>query len=566
VSRARTLVPLASLAVAFAAADTYVVVLALPDMMAGIGMPIDALQRATPIISGFLLGYVAVLPLIGRIADLRGRVPVLIGSLAVFALGSLLTAASHDLTAMVVGRLVQGVGAGGLVPATLALVADLYPEDRRAVPLGVVGAVQEIGSVVGPLWGAVVIALWSWRGIFWLNVVVAVLIGVALTRYRATRRATRPSWTGVVLGVVAAAVSVVLLFPPQALRDDLTWGLLYAPLVGSSGWTTPLSGVLALTVLALLAQGLLSGRPLVPVRSWTATAAAADPAGSVLLAGALAGVIVTFASADPQIQVIAPHGGWYLVASGLLLAAFIGYVSRARRPLVPRGLLRPAPAWGAVLVSFLIGSALIAALVDIPVFARVTIYPDSQLQAALVLVRFLVAVPVGAVLGGQLTHRWSAGPVTFVGAALAVLSFWLMSRWGLESLSHWSATIPLVVGGLGFGLVLAPVNAALLAATDPAEHGVASALVVVARMVGMLVGISVLTTIALHRYYGVLDGLPSIDSVCDGPTTCTAYTTLLRESGLIQLETVFRGAALSSAAAGVIALVVFRRRSGRPLG
>ncbi len=156
--------------------------------------------------------------------------------------------------------------------------------------------------------------------------------------------------------------------------------------------------------------------------------------------------------------------------------------------------------------------------------------------------------------------------MTFVGAALAVLSFWLMSRWGLESLSHWSATIPLVVGGLGFGLVLAPVNAALLAATDPAEHGVASALVVVARMVGMLVGISVLTTIALHRYYGVLDGLPSIDSVCDGPTTCTAYTTLLRESGLVQLETVFRGAALSSAAAGVIALVVFRRRSGRPLG
>ena len=64
----------------FAAIDTYVVVLALPDMMrVGRHQPPDELQRAAPIISGFLLGYVAVLPLVGRIADLRGPVPVLAG-------------------------------------------------------------------------------------------------------------------------------------------------------------------------------------------------------------------------------------------------------------------------------------------------------------------------------------------------------------------------------------------------------------------------------------------------------------------------------------------------------
>ncbi len=558
-NRARTLVPLASLAVAFAAADTYVVVLALPDMMAGIGMPIDALQRATPIISGFLLGYVAVLPLIGRIADVRGRVPVLIGSLMIFALGSLLTTASYDLTSMVLGRLVQGVGAGGLVPATLALVADVYPEERRAVPLGVVGAVQEIGSVIGPLWGAVVIALWSWRGIFWINVIVAVVIAAAMTRFRVGPRPGRPSWPGALLAVFVAATTWLLLFPPQGLRDDLTGGLLYAPLVGGSIWSTPLALLLILGVLALVGQGLASRRPLVPVRAWWTTATAADPVGSLLLAGALAGIIVTFASADPESQLIAAHGGWYLTGSAVLLAAFVAYTTRARHPIVPLGLLRPAPAWGALVVAFLIGSALIAALVDIPVFARITIYPDSQLQAALVLVRFLVAVPVGAVLGGKLTDRWSAGPVTFVGAALAVVSFWVMAGWGLESLAHWTATVPLVLGGLGFGLVLAPVNAALLAATAPEQHGVASALVVVARMVGMLVGISVLTTLALHRYYGVLDGLPSVDQVCPSATTCSAYTTLLRQSGLVQLETVFRGAAISSAAAGIVALLVFRR-------
>src|SRR5690625_7297999 len=70
---------------------------------------------------------------------------------------------------MVVGRVIQGVGGGGLVPATLALVADLWPAERRGLPLGIVGAVQELGSVLGPLYGAVVLALGDWRAIFWLN-------------------------------------------------------------------------------------------------------------------------------------------------------------------------------------------------------------------------------------------------------------------------------------------------------------------------------------------------------------------------------------------------------------
>ena len=120
---ARLLLGLAAVAVAFAAADTYVVVLALPDMMSSVGLAVDELQRAAPIVSGFLLGYVAMLPLIGRIADLRGRIPVLVGSLVVFALGSLVTAAAYDLPSMVAGRFLQGVGGGGLVPATLAMYA-----------------------------------------------------------------------------------------------------------------------------------------------------------------------------------------------------------------------------------------------------------------------------------------------------------------------------------------------------------------------------------------------------------------------------------------------------------
>src|SRR4051795_46973 len=176
----RLLLAVASVAVAFAAADTYVVVLALPEMMASTGIPLDELQRGAPIVSGFLLGYVAMLPLIGRMADLRGRVPVLSAALVLFAVGSLITTLAYDLPTLVAGRFLQGVGGGGLVPATLALVADLYPVQRRGVPLGIVSAVQEIGSVIGPLFGAVVLAVADWPAIFAINLAVGLLLAAAL--------------------------------------------------------------------------------------------------------------------------------------------------------------------------------------------------------------------------------------------------------------------------------------------------------------------------------------------------------------------------------------------------
>ncbi len=176
----RALVTLAALAVLLAAADAYVVVLALPDIMAGVGLDLTELQRAAPIVSAFLLGYVACLPLIGRLSDLYGRTPVLVGALAVFAVGSLFTASAHGLGVVVAGRALQGVGGGGLVPVTLALVADRWPAERRGIPLGAVGAAQEAGSVLGPLYGGAVLAVTSWRAIFWVNLAGAVLLGLLL--------------------------------------------------------------------------------------------------------------------------------------------------------------------------------------------------------------------------------------------------------------------------------------------------------------------------------------------------------------------------------------------------
>jgi len=588
---ARALLALASVAVAFAAADTYVVVLALPDMMTSAGVPIDELQRAAPIISGFLLGYVAMLPLIGRIADLRGRVPVLVAALVLFAFGSLVTALAYDLPSMVAGRFLQGVGGGGLVPATLALVADLYPRERRAVPLGVVTAVQEIGSVLGPLFGALVLAVADWRAIFAVNLAVGLvlaaavraaapppvevssddpLVGVTSDDSVVEVRAQRPSrplpdLAGAALLLTALGAGTLLFLRPSAVLRDLTWGGLFVPWAGDGRWLTPLGLVTVVASLLLVVREATARRPLVDVRRWARSALDADLAGALLLGAALAGVILAFTTADPRVQVFSDRGGWFLLGSAAATVALVWHLRRAESPLVPRGALRRTPAWGALLVSFFVGAALIAALIDIPLFARTTVHPDSQLMAALVLVRFLVALPVGAVLGGVALHRLPAGAVTAAGMALAALGFVQMAQWGLTSLEHPSATVALVVGGLGFGLALAPVNAALLAETDHEVHGLASALVVVARMVGMLVGISALTVVGLRRYYAEQADIPPVQEVCDGASRCAEFTTMLRLAGIAQEHAVFWGAAGCAVVAGVLALVFFRGARTRGL-
>ena len=591
------LLAFAAVAVAFAAADTYVVVLALPDMMASSGIPVDQLQRAAPIISGFLLGYVAMLPLIGRIADLRGRVPVLVAALAVFALGSLVTALAYDLPSMVSGRFLQGVGGGGLVPATLALVADLYPAQRRGVPLGVVSAVQELGSVLGPLFGALVLAAADWRAIFLVNLAVGLVLAAAIKAvagkgrgldtpslvprdgYPTDERALgdrvasaseriethRFDWLGLLLALVTLAAGALVFVQPSQLMRDLTWGQLFIPVVGSGRWLTPLGLVAIGGLVLLVVRCATARRPLLDLGAWLRTLREADLLGALFLALALAGVILAFATADPEVQVFSDQGVWYLLGSGLAAAAFVLHLRRAPAPLVPAGALRRTPAWGAMLVSFFIGAALIAALIDIPLFARTTVYPDSQLMAALVLVRFLVALPVGAVVGGYLTRTTSAGLVTAVGMAGAAAGFLWMATWDLASLDHATATLPLLLGGFGFGLALAPVNAAVLASTDDEVHGLASAFVVVARMVGMLVGISALTTIGLRRYYAEQADLPPAREVCDGRSRCSEFTELLKTAGIAQEHTVFTGAAVCAVVAGLWALVLFRGAATRAI-
>jgi MFS family permease len=442
----------------------------------------------------------------------------------------------------------QGIGGGGLVPATLALVADLWPPHRRGTPLGVVGAVQELGSVLGPVIGAVVLAWSGWRAIFWLNVAAALVLYAVIHLLGArglppgsapelarSRRGRAVPVVAAVLTVLGLGVTGLALAAPEALVTDVALGAPFVPVAGTSRVLTPI-GVVGL--------GLLLVVVVLTAPRWWAVLRRADLVGAALVAVALGSLVLTFASSDPEKEVVGPLGYSLLPVGAVALVVLAWWHRRAADPLIPRGVVG-ARGLRALVVSLLVGAALVAVVVDVPLLARLTDTYDET-GAALVLVRFLLAVPVGALLGGWSLRRLGDGAVAGVGLLLAGGGLVVMSRWTLDSVSQTvPATVVLVVVGLGMGLALAPVNNAALADSPADAHGVASSLVVVARMVGMVVGLALLTSIGLNRYFEAVRRLPDQLDTDD-----------LIGAGVVQVQTVFLGGAIAALVGAAVAFTL----------
>jgi hypothetical protein len=377
--------------------------------------------------------------------------------------------------------------------------------------------------------------------IFWLNVIAGLLLAVGVI-VTGGSRPERPRGIPMVLGFLALVCTALALVAPERLVTDVTLGTPFVPFGdGSSRVATPIGVCSVVLVVAWLAS-------LAP-RLWPLLRRA-DLLGAVLLGVALGSVVLTFAASNPEREVVGSLGYGLLPLGAVALGLYLWRHRVAAEPLVARGVVR-GRARVALVVSLLVGTALVAVVVDIPVLARLTL-TDSQTTAALVLVRFLVMVPVGAFLGGWALRRLGDGLVSALGLALATVGLAMMSGWGKGSLEHGSTTPVLVAVGLGVGLAIAPVNNAALAEAPPSAHGVASALVVVARMVGMVVGLGLLTAIGLRRYYDAVAALPD-----------QTNTAALVSAGVVQVQSVFAGAAVAAGLGAVASTALGLRRVER---
>lgn len=163
-----------------AADDQTVVVTVLPQMMLDMGVQVNELNRASWTITGYLLGYLAAMPFIGRASDIWGHRRVFVICMALFMLGSAGVALTSSLNWLIAARVFQALGAGALVPVSIAIVGDLFPSHNRGVPLGIMGASAEAGGVIGPLWGGIIIKYLSWHWVFWINLPLGAAV-IALT-------------------------------------------------------------------------------------------------------------------------------------------------------------------------------------------------------------------------------------------------------------------------------------------------------------------------------------------------------------------------------------------------
>ena len=363
------------------------------------------------------------MPLLARVSDRYGRRIVIYAGLAGFAAGSALTGWAPTENWLVIGRTVQGVAGGALLPVTLALAADLFADRSRARVLGGVGAAQELGSVIGPLYGAWVASQVDWRWVFWINIPLAVGRGRARPSQRAARdaRTTRPIGR-------ASTWSAACCSPP----------------VSACSWP----------------------RSTTSIRRTACCRRRARSCSAI---------------------------------SGVLLIAFVVWEITARTKLMDLADVAKRPFFASIATSLLAGAGLLATLLFIQLDAQ-TVLEKTAGEASLLLARFLIALPIGAVIGGFLVRRFGERIITVSG--LVIATFGVLADLALADRGAAPRPTTSDRSGCRCSTPISPSPDSGSASSSRRsrrrccapyrrrQHGIASAALVVARMMGMLIGVA----------------------------------------------------------------------------
>lgn len=440
------------------ALDLTVVSAFLPELIVELELPLQtALDDAAWILSGYLLAYTISLTFMGRVSDLVGRRAVYVACLVIFMAGSVLVATAHqwpteflysiyrrlgerpdigyvNLQAIIIGRVIQALGAGSLVPVSLAMVGDLFPPEKRARPLGVIGAVDTLGWVLGHLYGGLLVQKVHWHWLFWINVPLTILtIGLVL------------------------------------------WALRNVP------------------------QHRIKGR--------------FDFLGTALIIGALVSLniglganidVATTTSSFEELSHLPAYFVPMMALTAVFLAGFILVESRIRDPLVNLAMFRRRNLSAASVVNLFVGFCLVIGLVSVPILVNVrqedaSRLTEAALQVGLLLSTLTVPMALAAVPGGWLSERIGYRRTTIFGLGLAIIGFLLVwQTWNID-IDTAVIGVQMAIIGVGLGLTFSPISAAVINAATEDERGVASALVIILRLIGMTISVSALTTISLQR-------------------------------------------------------------------
>jgi EmrB/QacA subfamily drug resistance transporter len=493
----RPISPAAILAVVgfsvFVAADDLTVVSTmLRPIIGDLGLVLpDGLDDAAWVVNAYLIAFVAVMPIAGRVSDVLGRRRTFVAAYLLFLVGTTLIPLSTSFDSafgwFLTGRVLTAIGGGAMVPVALAVVGDVYPEGKRARALGTLGAIETMGWVWGPLYGAMLVRFLSWQWQFWLNIPLAVA-GLAaswwaLEGHDRPQSRQRVNWLGATLLTIAlVSLNVALLGSAEIQSvnglDELTGG-------GTDlRWLYPVA--LAATI-AFVVQQRRVDNPLFDPRLFRGrNLRAALLVNFVVGAGlviAMVDVPLFINSVEVDLERAAVYAGWTLSAltAAMAIASYLG--GRATE----RWWYRPPVLIGTALSTFAyiwMGAS----------WTADTSYPTFAFQLA------LLGAGFGLTVAPTTTAVVDAAPADQRGAAAAIvmvvrllgLSVGLsaLTAWGLMRFNSLRGTIDLPpLTDPGF-------EAALL---DAQETLTAQAIAETFTAAAVVIGVGLLTTFAMRR-------------------------------------------------------------------
>ncbi|MGB7505737.1 MAG: MFS transporter, partial [Mycobacterium sp.] len=305
-----------------------------------------------------------------------------------------------------------------------------------------------------------------------------------------------------------------------------------------------------------------------PSRQKTEDPQKVDVVGGLLLAVALGLAVIGLYNPAPDGREVLPSWGPpVLIAAAVAIVAFFVWEKFARTRLLEPAGVHFRPFLAALGASLCAGAALMVTLVNVELFGQGVLGQDQN-EAAFLLLRFLVALPVGALLGGWLAARIGDRIVAFAGLMIAAGGYLLISKWPVDLLAarHDLGVVSLptldtdlAIAGLGLGLVIGPLTSATLRVVPAAQHGIASAAVVVSRMIGMLIGIAALSAWGLYRFNQHLASLPASTGGNSLAERLSAEAGRIREAYVLQYGEIFSITAVVCVVGAVLGLLISAR-------